>query len=87
MASLIEDSDFSVAALMPSKARVTVIIFVSTGLFLRYHRIGRAIYAVGGNREAARLAGIPTDRRVITTYVVSAGLAAVVATGLASAQR
>jgi ribose transport system permease protein len=40
--------------------------------------IGRQIYAVGGNREAARLAGIPVARRVTTTYVASALLAGVV---------
>ncbi len=40
--------------------------------------VGRQIYAVGGNREAARLAGIPTGRRITTTYVASAMLAGVV---------
>ncbi len=40
--------------------------------------VGRQIYAVGGNREAARLAGIPVARRVISAYVFSSVLAAVV---------
>jgi ribose transport system permease protein len=40
--------------------------------------IGRQIYAVGGNKEAARLAGIPVARRITTTYVASALLAGVV---------
>jgi ribose transport system permease protein len=40
--------------------------------------VGRQIYAVGGNREAARLAGIPVARRVVTTYAASALLAGVV---------
>ena len=40
--------------------------------------VGRQIYAVGGNKEAARLAGIPVARRVTTTYVASAVLAGVV---------
>lgn len=31
--------------------------------------VGRQIYAVGGNKEAARLAGIPTGRRITSTYV------------------
>ncbi|MFD5544332.1 ABC transporter permease [Streptomyces sp. NPDC127079] len=29
--------------------------------------VGRQIYAVGGNKEAARLAGIPTARRITST--------------------
>ena len=40
--------------------------------------VGRQIYAVGGNKEAARLAGIPVARRVTTAYVASAVLAGVV---------
>jgi len=40
--------------------------------------VGRQIYAVGGNKEAARLAGIPIARRVTTAYVSSAVLAGVV---------
>ena len=62
---------------VPVSLIVTVIIFVGTGLFLRYHRAGRAIYAVGGNREAARAAGIKVDRIRIGVYVVGSVLAAV----------
>jgi ribose transport system permease protein len=40
--------------------------------------VGRQIYAVGGNREAARLAGIPVARRITATYVASATLSGVV---------
>jgi ribose transport system permease protein len=40
--------------------------------------VGRQIYAVGGNKEAARLAGIPVRRRIVSTYVASAVLAGVV---------
>ncbi|MEQ8964983.1 MAG: ABC transporter permease [Azospirillaceae bacterium] len=46
-------------------------------LFLRYHRIGRDIYAVGGNPQAARLSGIATNRAVVTAYTLSALCAAV----------
>jgi ribose transport system permease protein len=40
--------------------------------------VGRQIYAVGGNKEAARLAGIPIARRVTTAYVASSVLAGIV---------
>jgi ribose transport system permease protein len=40
--------------------------------------VGRQIYAVGGNKEAARLAGIPTARRITSTYIASSVLAAIV---------
>ncbi len=37
---------------------------------------GRQIYAVGGNREAAQVAGIPVDRVLIKVYVIAAAMAA-----------
>ena len=40
--------------------------------------IGRQVYAVGGNKEAARLAGIPIRRRIVGTYIASALLAGLV---------
>jgi simple sugar transport system permease protein len=36
---------------IPVSLIVATAIFVAAGLFLRYHRVGRAIYAIGGNRE------------------------------------
>lgn len=37
---------------------------------LRYLRYGRFLYAIGGNRKAAFVSGIKTDRITITAYVV-----------------
>ncbi len=46
-------------------------------LVLSHTRYGRQIYAVGGNYEAARLAGIRADRVVVSAYVLCALLAGV----------
>jgi simple sugar transport system permease protein len=62
---------------VPVSLIVTAVIFVATGLFLRYHRVGRAIYAVGGNRDAARAAGIKVDRVRLGVYVAGSVLAAI----------
>lgn len=43
---------------------------------LRLLPFGQYVYVLGGNEEAARLAGIPTDRIKITTYMLSGLLAA-----------
>jgi ribose transport system permease protein len=40
------------------------------GLVLRSTAYGRKLYAVGGNNEAARLAGLPTDRIRTIAFVV-----------------
>jgi simple sugar transport system permease protein len=61
----------------PVSLIVAAAIFVVTGVFLRYHRLGRAIYAIGGNREAARAAGIKVDRVRIGVYVAAGLLAAI----------
>lgn len=61
---------------VPVSFVVTVIIFAVVGLFLRYHRTGRAIYAVGGNPGAARAAGINVERIKIGVYVAGSVLAA-----------
>lgn len=60
---------------------VAVIIFaavvVVTGVILRYTRFGHHIYAVGGNREAARLAGVNVDRVLIGVYAYGGLCAAI----------
>lgn len=45
-------------------------------LLLNYHRYGRALYAIGGNAEASRAAGIQVDRYVWGVFVIGGGLAA-----------
>ena len=62
---------------VPVSVWVTGAAFLAFGLFLRYHRAGRAIYAIGGNVEAARAAGIKVDRIRIGVFVVASMLAAI----------
>jgi simple sugar transport system permease protein len=61
---------------IPVSVWVTGAIFLFSALFLRYHRVGRAIYAIGGNTEAARAAGIHVDRIRIGVFIVGSVLAA-----------
>jgi ribose/xylose/arabinose/galactoside ABC-type transport system permease subunit len=42
---------------------------------LKYTRFGRSLYAVGGNREAARLSGLPVDRVRIIAFALSGAAA------------
>jgi simple sugar transport system permease protein len=62
---------------IPVAVWVTVAVFVAAELFMRYHRTGRAMYAIGGNLEAARAAGIKVDRIRIGVFMVASVLAAV----------
>ncbi|HLV99992.1 MAG TPA: ABC transporter permease [Ktedonobacterales bacterium] len=61
---------------VPVSVWVAALIFLLAALFLRYHRVGRAIYAIGGNTEAARAAGIHVDRIRIGVFIVASVLAA-----------
>lgn len=75
------DAFFSLATTtflrIPMSVWLAAISFGIAGLVLRYHRIGRSLYAIGGNTEAARAAGIRVDRVVFGVYVVAGVLAAV----------
>lgn len=62
---------------VPASVWVAGLAFLGCGLFLRYHRVGRAMYAIGGNPESARAAGIRVDRVLLGTFVVAGLLAAV----------
>ena len=60
---------------------LAILIFLVAYLFLRYRSAGRMLYAVGGNPEVARLAGINVRWVTIGVYVASAvcaGLAGIV---------
>jgi ribose transport system permease protein len=59
-------------------------VFAAGYVVLNRTPFGRYVYAVGGNREAARLAGIRTDRVIIGVYVICGALAAVSGILLAS---
>jgi ribose transport system permease protein len=48
---------------------------VVLGLFLHGTRYGRYLFAIGANEEAARYAGIPTDRYKVLAYVICSTLA------------
>jgi simple sugar transport system permease protein/ribose transport system permease protein len=60
----------------PASLWICAALFLAGIGFLGFFRHGRAIYAVGGNVEAARAAGIRTDRVVWLVFMVGGLLAA-----------
>ncbi|HTJ71009.1 MAG TPA: ABC transporter permease [Actinospica sp.] len=62
---------------VPIPALIFLGVAVAAWFVLERTYVGRQIYAVGGNAEAARLAGIPVKRRITSTYVTSSVLAGV----------
>lgn len=63
---------FKKMGMAPAIIIIMLVIVALTHIFLNYTKFGRYIYATGGNKEAARLSGIPVNR-----YRVYAGLISV----------
>lgn len=61
-----------------------VVVFILATLILRYTNFGRTIFAVGGNFEIARMAGIKSARVQFITYLISGSMAALGAVLLTS---
>jgi ribose transport system permease protein len=62
---------------IPAAGIIAVVIVVLGWLLLRYTVLGRAVFAVGGNREAARVSGINIDRTKVAVYLLSGLIAAI----------
>lgn len=62
---------------LPVAGLIALSVGVLGWFILRYTALGRAIFAVGGNREAARVSGINIDRTKIGTYALSGMMAGI----------
>jgi len=70
--------------MLPYSAMLAAAVFMLGHFVLRYTRFGRYVYATGGNRQAARLAGIRTGRIVLCCMAicaVTAGIGGLVNSG------
>ena len=54
-----------------------IVIYIICFYVTKYRRLGRIIYAIGGNEEAARLSGINVKKYKMSAYVISGFFAAV----------
>lgn len=65
---------------IPYMVFISVVCALSGIFILKYTRLGRFIYAIGGNPEAAELSGVPVAKTLWVTYFIMgclAGLAGV----------
>jgi len=70
---------------IPVSVYVFLLVAIGGWVLLNRTRYGRYVVAVGGNREAARIAGVPVRRVIFSVYALS-GLLAGVAAVLLSAR-
>jgi rhamnose transport system permease protein len=75
---------------IPWSSVIFILFFVGFAVFLHATHWGRALYAIGNNREAVRFSGISTNRAILGVFIASgamASLAAIIVTAyLASAR-
>lgn len=83
--TILRISDLEIRALVTTRILgittstwIALVVVIFAWLLLERTRFGRYVFAIGGNREAARLAGVPVDRIVFLIFLLvgaSAGLA------------
>ena len=61
---------------LPMSLVIFLLLAAAATVFLHFSVYGRYFYAVGSNEQAARFAGVPTDRYRIAAYVLCSTLAA-----------
>lgn len=68
---------------MPNAVLLMIVVYLAAHILMSRTRLGRYIYAVGGNPEAARLSGVPVRRVLFFVYTLGgamAGLGGVIVT-------
>jgi rhamnose transport system permease protein len=60
---------------VPFLVLIALVVVLSVGQWLRDYRAGRELYAIGSNPDGARLAGVRSDRRVLTAFILAGALA------------
>ncbi|NUF26653.1 ribose transport system permease protein [Gilliamella bombicola] len=65
---------------IPVPILIMTLVFIFAWYLLKYTRLGRYIYALGGNEAATRLSGINVDRVKIIVYAISGLLCALAST-------
>jgi ribose transport system permease protein len=62
---------------LPNTVILLAVLYVGAHVFMAHTRLGRHIYAVGGNEEAARLSGVSVAWVIVLVYVVSGLMAGI----------
>lgn len=90
--SIVDENRFSLftsfwsgeIAAIPVPAIIAAVLIGAGYLVMTRTEFGRSIYAIGGNRQAARVSGIPVLRTTFVLFVISGTLAALAGVLLAA---
>jgi simple sugar transport system permease protein len=84
MATGIISPHFSKIGAVPWIIIIMAAAVILVHIFLAYTKHGRYMYVIGGNKEAARLSGIPVNKYKVVAYLLSALFASIGGIVLAS---
>ena len=79
--------DAKLFGFLPLSVIMMLFIAVIALVFMKYSRFSKKIYAVGNNKEAARLTGINVNQVIIITYVIAGALFGITGTIIATASQ
>jgi ribose transport system permease protein len=75
LSETLDVSILRLSMLVPVPFILTALVYGSSYVVLTHYPLGRYIYAMGGNEEAARLSGVPINRVKIMVYALCGALA------------
>ena len=62
---------------IPNAVFLMLVLYAAAHVLMSRMKLGRYLYAIGGNREAARLSGVPVRRVLMFAYIASGLLAGI----------
>lgn len=74
----------NIFSVIPNTIIVMAVTFIAVYIILRFTKLGRRIYAIGGNEAAAYLSGINTDMTKIVIYILNGALVGIASMVLVS---
>jgi D-xylose transport system permease protein len=55
---------------IPYQTLIMIAVFLGLYVVARYTRLGRRLYAIGGNTQAARLSGIKVEKNIVASFAI-----------------
>lgn len=79
--------DAKIFGIIPSSILISLIVSVLAIILMKYSKFSKKLYAVGNNKNGARLAGINVDKTVIIAYTIAGALFGISGTIIATASQ
>jgi len=79
--------DAKIFGIIPSSILLSLIVAVLAIVLMKYSKFSKKLYAVGNNKNGARLAGINVDKTVILAYTIAGALFGISGTIIATASQ